>query len=465
MSAAKNHAIAIQCPSPSLTAAEVLGWSESNARSSHGTGATKVNRRKFLKAAGATAICTPAAIAIAQSIAAEKATPIPASVPWKQFEIEAALYAWDLHDEGVEQVLDNVQSMAAVNSVYLIGLMHPERRPETSAAYPHNPARSFWMAEDARANWHFDPKRYGRIKPRPSDFPWLADTDWTRVFVDAARRRGLRVGFEFSHSLVDKQRVEGEFADLANRNIHGEITHVRNWLRPVCPNQPDVRQYAAAAFTEVIEKYGVDWVESAIVLMDEAVGGSPAAGGCFCIACKKAAPGLGIDLEKIQAVLLKDPASQPELAQWQQFRYASVNSFYTMLHAAVHKAKPGIVLRYNMHAKNPRDFGVDILQLKPHLDALRIQDYAEQTGQPAAMAGKRTWLTEERRNLGSDFNVVSGVAVRPRATPELVRQGVGIAVDTKMNGIMLGFYDGADFANLRAVREGLLQAGIPVAKP
>jgi hypothetical protein len=388
---------------------------------------------------------------------------IPASVPWRRFEVEAALYAWDLHDEGVEQVLDNVQGMAAVNSVYIIGQMHPERRPETSAAYPHNPVRPFWVAEDARANWFFDPKRYGRIKPRASDFAWLADTDWTRVLVDAARKRGLRVGFEFSHSVVDKQRVEGEFADLANRNIHGEITHVRDWLRPVCPNHADVREYAVNAYTEVVEKYQVDWVESAMVLMDEAVGGSPArGGGCFCAACKQAAPGFGVDLEKIQAALLKDPAAQPELGQWLQFRYDSVNAFYKELHAAVHKTKPGIVLRYNMHAKNPKDFGVDIVQLQPNLDALRIQDYSEQTGQAAAMEGKRTWLTEERRSLGMEFNVVSGVAVRPRATPELIRQGVGIAVEAKMNGIMLGFYDGADFANLRAVREGLAGAGLPV---
>jgi hypothetical protein len=65
--------------------------------------------------------------------------------------------------------------------------------------------------------------------------------------------------------------------------------------------------------------------------------------------------------------------------------------------------------------------------------------------------------------MGPEFNLVSGVAVRPRATPELVRQGVKIAVETKMNGIMLGFYDGADFANLRAVRAGLADAGLPVA--
>jgi hypothetical protein len=45
----------------------------------------------------------------------------------------------------------------------------------------------------------------------------------------------------------------------------------------------------------------------------------------------------------------------------------------------------------------------------------------------------------------------------------LIRQGVKIAVETKMNGIMLGFYDEADFPNLRAVRAGLADAGLPVA--
>jgi len=45
----------------------------------------------------------------------------------------------------------------------------------------------------------------------------------------------------------------------------------------------------------------------------------------------------------------------------------------------------------------------------------------------------------------------------------LIRRGVKIAVETRMNGIMLGFYDSADFTNLRAVRAGLIDAGLPVA--
>jgi hypothetical protein len=81
------------------------------------------------------------------------------------------------------------------------------------------------------------------------------------------------------------------------------------------------------------------------------------------------------------------------------------------------------------------------------------------------MEGKRTWLTEERRNLGPEFNVVSGVAVRPRATPELIRQGVQIAVECGVAGITLGHYDGAEFPMLRAIRDGLADAKVPVPPP
>ena len=172
---------------------------------------------------------------------------------------------------------------------------------------------------------------YGRINPLPSDFAWLADTDLGRAqsLWDAARNfpcAWLRV----LPLLVDKQRVQGEFADLANRNINGEITHVRDWLRPVCPNQPDVREYAANAFTEVMgevpgrlgrARRSSRWTRRSAR--------SPArGGGCFCAACKKAAPAFGFDLEKIQAALLKDPDSNPNLGQWQQFRFASVAAFY-----------------------------------------------------------------------------------------------------------------------------------------
>jgi hypothetical protein len=386
------------------------------------------------------------------SAASALLVPMGAADTRRVFEVSASLYAWDLHDEGIEKILDNLQEMSTVNSVYLVGLMHPEKRPLTSAVFPHNPVRQTWTAEDARVYWHPDPKRYGRIKPRLSDHDWLNKTDWVKLLVEAARKRGLRTGVELSHALVDRERAEGELADCAQRSIRGEITKVRPWLRPICPNHPDTRAYALGLFSDLVANYDLGYVQSCIVSFDE---GGPDRGGCFCNSCHRAAQERGLDLEKMRTALASNPKAQPELDQWQAFRYDSVARFYKAMYEGVHAIKPRIDLRYNLHMRNPSDWGIKLAVMKPHLDSVRIMDYSEQQGTAAAMNGKRQWLTENRQQLGKDFPLLSAIAVRPKATPELIRQGVQIAVECGMEGITLGHYDGAEFPMLRAIREGL----------
>ena len=98
------------------------------------------SRRQFLTMAGAGA----ALLVLPRRLGA-------APVKHRPFEVSASLYPWDLHDEGIEEILDNLQQMSAVNSVYLLGIMHYEIRPLTSPAFPHNPVRKTWQAEDSRA--------------------------------------------------------------------------------------------------------------------------------------------------------------------------------------------------------------------------------------------------------------------------------------------------------------------------
>jgi hypothetical protein len=409
------------------------------------------SRRDFLKLAGtaaATSVMGPSLFAAA---------------PTRPFEVSASLYAWELHDEGVERVLDNVQQMAAVNSVYLIGVMHPERRPLREGTFPHNPVRPTWTAEDARCYWHPDLKRYGRIKPQLSDHDWLNQTDWAQVLAEAARKRGLKFGIEQSHALVDKARAEGEFADIAQRNIHGEITHVRDWLRPLCPNHPATVEYVQAMSAELIARYDVDYFQLCMILFDESVGGRPdRGGGCFCEACKRTAKASGLDLGKIQTALLADPAAQPALREWQAFRYDSAAEFYGTLHAAMHARKRNVDLRYNLHMTNPLDWGVKLTAMEPHLDSLRVMDYTEQEGDPALMPRKRQWLSSLRQDLGRELPIIACIGVRLKATPELISEGVQISVQTGMNGIALGHYDGATFPMLRGIRTGLDAAKVPV---
>src|SRR5271157_5491092 len=390
------------------------------------------SRRSFLRLAGMTA-------------AAAAAAPRPA------FEVSASLYAWDLHDEGIEKILDNLQQMAAVDSVYLIALMHYERRPLTSAEFPHNPVRKMFQAEDSRAYWLPDMKRYGRIQPRLSDFDWLNRTDWLRTLVEAARKRKLRTGVEISHTVIDGERAKAEFIDCVQRDINGQpIVFGRTY--PICPNSPDARQYVLNLFSDLATRYDVDYLQTCTLPF---MRGGVESGGCFCENCVKTA---NFDLVKAQAVLKRNPAAQPELGQWLELRKESLARYYKVMHDGIHAIRRDAELRFNDCFNGPA-WGLDVKSLKPHLDSIRVCDYSEQTGDAARMKDKRDWLTRERAAVGKDFPMVSAIAVRPKATPELIREGVRIADECGMNGITLGHYDGAEFPMLRAIRDGLKDTG------
>jgi hypothetical protein len=47
-------------------------------------------------------------------------------------------------DEGLEPIMETLKETANVNSLYLVALMHHEKRPLTDFYYPRNPKREFW---------------------------------------------------------------------------------------------------------------------------------------------------------------------------------------------------------------------------------------------------------------------------------------------------------------------------------
>lgn len=44
-------------------------------------------------------------------------------------ELTTGIYPWDIHDEGMERILDNLQEHAGNNAAYLVSLVHHEKRP------------------------------------------------------------------------------------------------------------------------------------------------------------------------------------------------------------------------------------------------------------------------------------------------------------------------------------------------
>lgn len=418
-------------------------------------------------------------------------------------EVVASLYAWDLLDEGVEPILDLLERETLTNSTYLVALMHDEKRPLTDFYYPHNPRRKVYWTEDSRAYWNPRPESYerSRIKPRLSDNPELQGRDWLQELIDASRRRGMTVGAELSHTWLDKERARTDFADCVQRDIFGNP-----FDQQICFNNPDVRAYGIALYVDLAAHYDIDfvmtcvrgfnpgrtqpWASSTASDVQRLIGIT--LGGCFCDHCRVAAEKRGIDWNAMVSRLkwLADGydrynarqafelnllwnssatstsllAEIPELYAFLKFRTDSLTEFFGEIYRAVKAAKPTIDVRLNHYATYPELMGLELKGIAACLDSVRSSDYSEQTGDPKRMEWKRAYLHNIRRAIGIEKYFLSAISPRPKATPELVKQGILVSAQCGADALTIGHYDGSWLNCLRAIKEGLTEAGIEIKR-
>jgi hypothetical protein len=174
---------------------------------------------------------------------------------------------------------------------------------------------------------------------------------------------------------------------------------------------------------------------------------------------------MGYDMEAMKAAFRKDPKAQPLLGQWLEFRRKSVARMYRTIIGAVHKHNPKVDFRLNHWTRAAAKGGMYVEDIVPMLNSVRLMSYHEQDGDPAKLAAKRRWVAETVRLAGGRIPVLAAIGVRDRAYPELIRRGVGVAVSEGVQGITLGHYDAAAFSILRAVRTGLVEAGVKGVPP
>jgi len=194
-------------------------------------------------------------------------------------------------------------------------------------------------------------------------------------------------------------------------------------------------------------------------------GGDPVGGGCFCDACAAAAKAMGYDVKAMKDAFRKDPNARPFLDQWLAFRRKSIAKMYRTIIDAVHKHNPKVDFRLNHWTRAAAKGGMYVEDIIPMLDSVRLMSYHEQDGDPSKLPAKRTWVAETVRLAGGRIPVLAAIGVRDRAYPELIRRGVGVAVSEGVRGITLGHYDAAAFSILRAVRTGLVEAGVKGLPP
>lgn len=416
-------------------------------------------------------------------------------------EIAASLYPWDVADEGIDNALDVLASRSGVNSAYLVGLMHPEKRPLNAPFYPHNPKRSHYFPEDSRVYWRPDLGRYGRIQPLTTEREFLQEADWLQVLIDGARARGMRTGCEISHTILDATVARAQFEDALQRDVDGNFVGAleagENERALPCLNHPDVAEYIVGLFTDLVLNYDLDFVQTCLVMFGSGYDDpsvprgvdrwqnllAVATGGCFCASCERRARDEGLDwdavvrqarhlarlqrrhgLAEVHERKLMDEASLsetmlliefPDFAEWLRFRARSVTALFGAVRAAIRQTGRDVELRLNTYLTVPERGGLDFSTAFAHVDSVRESDYSEQTGTREGVAVKRAKLFRIRRALRDDQRLIAGIGIRPKATPELIIDSIAAAVEAGANGLSLGHYDGASMERLDAVGEAL----------
>jgi hypothetical protein len=113
-------------------------------------------------------------------------------------------------------------------------------------------------------------------------------------------------------------------------------------------------------------------------------------------------------------------------------------------------------------------FGLDIKAVAPYLGSVVNQDHQEQKGRDnETFALRRHWLETNRNLIGPDMPLISGIATRMNASPELIRAGIRVALEhpAKVNGLALKHYDGASFSLMRAFKQGMIESGVQGLAP
>ena len=378
-----------------------------------------------------------------------------------EFEVCTQLRPWTIMDEGWETIFENVR-MAGVNNIYLVAIMHQEYRPFAAPKFPHNPQRESFKAEDSVLAFTPDMRRYGKIKPARSRYGWANERNWMQELVDQCRKRNLAVGAEISHFPVPKSWLK-ENLDWTQKNAQGKPNTTR-----FCPHHPDIRDYVLALYADLAGNYDLDYIQTCQYLFDGM--------GCYCEHCVEKAKEAGIHVEKSLAALRKDEHAEPYLKEWTDWQRRAAARFYQDISETIGKENPKCHLRLNDvytwgnggDNRDPWKQGLDLTGISAHLGSMVNQDHQEQLGRENEdFALRKEWLTNNRQHLGWDKPLICSIAPRMKATSELVRRGIKVAVGhpAQVNGLALKHYDGASFSLLRAFKQGMIEAGVQGLTP
>ena len=263
-------------------------------------------------------------------------------------------YAWDIADEGVSAVAEELRSRH-INSITLAGAYHAGK-----FLRPHGKSGKVYFPEDGTVYFRPDRSRYGKIGPVGNSL-----TDERDIFAECLDLPDMSVRAWIV--LLHNTLLGSRHPEACVANAFGD-----RYVYSLCPSNPDVREFAVNLCADIADRYALAG------LTIESPGFAPFAHGyhhefslvrhnvwldnllglCFCDHCTGAAAGKGIDAQGLrgrvasavedwlqgdvdfpqdmaQAFWMADIAMDEELPAFMRWRCGVVESLVTEIRAAV----------------------------------------------------------------------------------------------------------------------------------
>ena len=148
-------------------------------------------------------------------------------------------FATDLHDEGLETVVENVTRRGGLGGLTVAAAYHEGRD-----LFPHNPVRKVHFLEGGALFFRPDPGAYRDLLIQPHVSSLAEEVDVLAELCAGARERGLEV-----HAwtvFLHNDTLGVRYPECAPRNAFGDA-----YVTDLCPANPDVRAYVRALAKDI----------------------------------------------------------------------------------------------------------------------------------------------------------------------------------------------------------------------
>ena len=315
--------------------------------------------------------------------------------------------AVSFEDEGVEPVLDNLQKLAAVNTLFVATFTYGRGiagRQVPGQPLPDHGKQEYDTGYHGGNYTKIHPQYYSKTSFKDFRAPDHGDYDVLEAAIPAAKRRGMKVICWYED--VFRGDLPG-ITKLQEKELHG-----RN-AGTLCFNNPDYHEWLLALTEDYASSYEIDgvmWGSERQGPLANALGASHGGAGrdpgrvtCFCQHCEKKATARGISVQRARTGFEElekfvkasrsgtRPADgyyvtfwrlmlrYPELLAWEMLWTDSLRETYAAVYRRAKAAKPGVGVGWHIWHNNSFNpiyrAEQDLSEIAKYSDFLKIVIY------------------------------------------------------------------------------------------